>query len=146
MLWDYVTPHTHTHTHTHRHTHPKKNTLTLNSYRGRCTEWLWSFLITSHNLLLTITANHSSLIKIIKTLHLCMSPPGGSTSSLVMPSRPSLMRINRSTGDQHQWEKDRKRTALDKDLQIIKVQAQISQSEVIYYSVSILKSNNSRLA
>lgn len=42
-----------------------------------------------------------SLINIIKTLHLCMSPPGGGTLSLVAPHRPFFLRIKRSTADRY---------------------------------------------
>lgn len=59
MLQDYVTPDTHKH-------------LSLYSFYMCESERLGSPLM-------------SSLIYIIKTLHLCMSPPGGSILSLVAP-------------------------------------------------------------
>lgn len=92
--------HYHTHTGTQR---CLSLSVTHTELRGWCTEWP---LVNPDRFPQPPTNCHSQslpllslLINIIKTLHLHMSPPGGSTLSLVVPSGPSCLSTNPWRGD-----------------------------------------------
>ena len=97
---------TNKYTHTNTHTHTQRCvslSATHTELRGWCTEWP---LVNPDRFPQPPTNCHSQslhllslLINIIKTLHLHMSPPGGSTLSLVVPSGPSCLSTNPWRGD-----------------------------------------------